>query len=212
MVCARARDAGRRSELRIPGIAAQTRMVSLARIRRVSRKSPRIFKRIICDDVSEFESHMPSHAVGSLWRVYPVCVFALFRRGCGVRTNNAAVPTCGIAVMANRSRLCARQHGRDHRVPVGRVRDRMVHRSTAPAPPRTARRRVTYRAAILRWPAARITLRQGARVVHDSGHRRKAAAAITTTRPWVVGALDLTVSNVVHPPSIHRQHLRSNPT
>ena len=66
------RDAGRWSELRIPGIAAQTRMVSLARIRLVSRKSPRIFKRIICDDVSEFESHMPSHAVGSLWRVYPV--------------------------------------------------------------------------------------------------------------------------------------------
>src|SRR6516165_12363566 len=64
-VCARARDAGRRSELRIPGIAAQTRMVSLARIRLVSRKSPRIFKRIICDDVSEFESHMPSHAVRS---------------------------------------------------------------------------------------------------------------------------------------------------
>ena len=35
-----------------------------------------------------------------------------------------------------RSRLCARQHGRDHRVPAGRVRDRMVHRSAAPAPPR----------------------------------------------------------------------------
>jgi hypothetical protein len=33
------------------------------------------------------------------------------------------------------SRLCARQHGRDHRVSVGRVRDRMVHRSAAPAPP-----------------------------------------------------------------------------
>jgi hypothetical protein len=65
MVCARARDAGRRSELRVPGIAAQTRMVSLARIRLVSRKSPRIFKRIICDDVSEFESYMPSHAVRS---------------------------------------------------------------------------------------------------------------------------------------------------
>jgi hypothetical protein len=41
---------------------------------------------------------------------------------------------------------------------------------------------------------------------------RKAAAAITTTRPWVVGALDLTVSNVVHPPTVHRQHLRRNPT
>jgi hypothetical protein len=27
----------------------------------------------------------------------------------------------------------------------------------------------TYRAAIQRWPAARITLRQGIRVVHDTG-------------------------------------------
>ena len=63
------------------------------------------------------------------------------------------------------SRLCARQHGRDHRVPVGRVRDRTVHRLAAPAPPRTARRRVTYRAAVARWPRACITLRQGARVV-----------------------------------------------
>ena len=27
----------------------------------------------------------------------------------------------------------------------------------------------TYRAAILRWPAARITLRQRIRVVHDTG-------------------------------------------
>src|SRR5262249_8735772 len=32
----------------------------------------RLFKGIICDDISEFESHVPSHAVGSLWRVYPV--------------------------------------------------------------------------------------------------------------------------------------------
>jgi hypothetical protein len=29
----------------------------------------------------------------------------------------------------------------------------------------------TYRAAILRWPAARITLRQGIRVVHDTGQQ-----------------------------------------
>ncbi len=28
----------------------------------------------------------------------------------------------------------------------------------------------TYRAAVTRWPAARITLRQGIRVVHDSGN------------------------------------------
>src|SRR6516225_3028649 len=69
-VCARARDAGRRAELRITGAAAQTRMVSVARIRLVSRKSPRLFKGIICDDISEFESHMPSHAVRSLWLIY----------------------------------------------------------------------------------------------------------------------------------------------
>ena len=53
-------------ELRITGAAAQTRMVSVARIRLVSRKSTRLFKGIICDDISKFESHMPSQAVGSL--------------------------------------------------------------------------------------------------------------------------------------------------
>jgi hypothetical protein len=46
--------------------------VSKARIRLGSRKSVRSFKGIICVDISEFESYMPSHAVGSLWRVYPV--------------------------------------------------------------------------------------------------------------------------------------------
>src|SRR6516165_10753750 len=51
-------------ELRITGAAAQTRMVSVARIRLVSRESTRLFKGIICDDISEFESYMPSHAVG----------------------------------------------------------------------------------------------------------------------------------------------------
>jgi hypothetical protein len=29
----------------------------------------------------------------------------------------------------------------------------------------------TYRAAAARWPAARITLRQGARIVHESGQQ-----------------------------------------
>src|SRR5215831_17213642 len=61
-----------RPELRFPHAAAQTRIVSVARIRLDSRKSVRPFKGIFCDDISEFESHMPSHAVGSLWRVYPV--------------------------------------------------------------------------------------------------------------------------------------------
>jgi hypothetical protein len=29
----------------------------------------------------------------------------------------------------------------------------------------------THRAAVVRWPAARITLRQGARIVHESGQQ-----------------------------------------
>src|SRR5262249_21655141 len=61
-VCARARDAGRRAQLRITGAAAQTRMVSVARIRLVSRKSPRLFKGIICDDISEFECSLSRRA------------------------------------------------------------------------------------------------------------------------------------------------------
>src|SRR5262249_14377884 len=55
-----------RPELRFPHAAAQTRIVSVARIRLDSRKSVRPFKGIFCDDISEFESHMPSQAVPSL--------------------------------------------------------------------------------------------------------------------------------------------------
>ena len=46
-------------ELRIPTAAAQTRIVSVARIRMDSRKSVRLFSGIICDDISEI-------AVGTL--------------------------------------------------------------------------------------------------------------------------------------------------
>src|SRR5262249_35265360 len=46
-------------ELRIPNAAAQTRIVSKARIRLDSRKSVRSFKGIICVDISEI-------AVGTL--------------------------------------------------------------------------------------------------------------------------------------------------
>jgi hypothetical protein len=49
-----------------PTVAARTRIVSKARIRRDQRKSVRPFKGIFCDDISEFESSHPSHAVGSL--------------------------------------------------------------------------------------------------------------------------------------------------
>jgi len=52
-------------ELRISNAAAQTRIVSKARIRLDSRKSVRSFTEIICVDISEFESSHPSHAVRS---------------------------------------------------------------------------------------------------------------------------------------------------
>jgi hypothetical protein len=41
--------------------------VSAAGIRLDSRKIYRAFNGIICDDISEFESYMASHAVASLW-------------------------------------------------------------------------------------------------------------------------------------------------
>jgi len=78
-------------ELRITGAAAQTRMVSVARIRLVSRKSTRLFKGIICDDISEFESHMPSHAVRSLWLIYGPA-FDFRRLGLAATATSPAAP------------------------------------------------------------------------------------------------------------------------
>jgi hypothetical protein len=49
-----------------PRAAAQTRVVSLGGIRLRSWESARVFKGIICADVSEFESYIASQAVG-LW-------------------------------------------------------------------------------------------------------------------------------------------------
>ena len=49
-----------------PSGAAQTRIVSAARIRLDPRKSVRSFKGIICGDISEFESYMPSQPVPPL--------------------------------------------------------------------------------------------------------------------------------------------------
>src|SRR6266496_3485199 len=46
---------------------SQTRTVSVAIFRLDPRKSVRSFKGIICGDISEFESHMLSQAVPSLW-------------------------------------------------------------------------------------------------------------------------------------------------
>src|SRR5947208_4801481 len=78
-------------ELRIPNAAAQTRIVSKSRIRLDSCKSVRSFKGIICVDVSEFESYMPSQAVQSLWgRVRRGEICPTFRR-VGLRCDQVTV-------------------------------------------------------------------------------------------------------------------------
>ena len=48
-----------------PTVAAQTRIVSAAGIRLDHRKSVRPFKGIFCNNISEFESYVPSQAVRS---------------------------------------------------------------------------------------------------------------------------------------------------
>src|SRR5262249_56102952 len=72
----RRRDSQRKHPAEIvalgPSCASHRRLVSAAGIRLDHRKSVRPFKGIFCDDIFEFESSRPSHAVGSLWRVYPV--------------------------------------------------------------------------------------------------------------------------------------------
>src|SRR5205823_11063683 len=55
-----------RPERHFPSGAAQTRVVSAARIRLDPRKSVRSYKGIIYGDISEFESYMPRQAVRSL--------------------------------------------------------------------------------------------------------------------------------------------------
>ena len=54
-----------RPELRLLDAAAQTGIVSVARIRLDPWESPRPFKGLICDDISEFEFDHLSHAVVS---------------------------------------------------------------------------------------------------------------------------------------------------
>jgi hypothetical protein len=61
------RDPGMRSELHFPEAAAQTRIVSVARIRLDSRNLSDLSKGIACRDISEFESYHPSQPVWSLW-------------------------------------------------------------------------------------------------------------------------------------------------
>jgi hypothetical protein len=78
-----------------PTVAAQTRIVSMARIRLDPWKSVRP-----CHDISEFESYMPSHAVRSL----PANVPARLERQAGM-LDGAGRCICG----AELPRACARR-------------------------------------------------------------------------------------------------------
>ena len=87
-------------ELRIPDAAAQTRIVSKARIRLDSRKSVRSFKEIICVDISEFKSSHPSHTVG-------LCGPCL---GCGIMRNSGSAANAGIEQRLARFRQINQDH------------------------------------------------------------------------------------------------------
>src|SRR5262249_21957453 len=95
-------------ELRIATAAAQTGTVSEARIRPDSWKSVRLFKGIICDDISKFESYMPSHAVRSLWLIYGTSKNA--RHSTRLARLKRARPRAGIRGVpcCGRSSLCRR--------------------------------------------------------------------------------------------------------
>jgi hypothetical protein len=69
-----------RPELRIPNAAAQTRIVSVARIRRDPRKSVRPFKGIICGDIPEFESSLSGLVGVKRFQTAPSIWFEMFTR------------------------------------------------------------------------------------------------------------------------------------
>jgi hypothetical protein len=70
-------------ELRIPGAAAQMLVVSMSGIRLGSGESARPFKGTVCDDISEFESEMPSQSVASPW---PMSAQQKFGQGATLRS------------------------------------------------------------------------------------------------------------------------------
>jgi hypothetical protein len=97
-------------ERRFPRAAAQTRIVSVARIRLDPPQILRPFKGIICGDVSEFECYMPSHAVW-LCGICPGCRI-MCRRGrqradCPRGTDDRQAPPGSRASTENLTSLAA---------------------------------------------------------------------------------------------------------
>ena len=127
----------------MPGAAAQTRVVSMAGIRLGSWESARAFKGIICADVSEFESHMSSHAV---------CL-------CGPASTASLEPTLRLSAQAAHSDQARIQESemdygdiRDQPLPariLGRPRIQLVRREDASVRPLFPPQLPTARAPII---------------------------------------------------------------
>ena len=49
----------------------------------------------------------------------------------------------------------------------------------------------TYHTAVVHWPAARIMLRQGARVIHDTGQRQRKNDGSMSRVGWFMGRASL---------------------
>src|SRR5262249_51304146 len=87
-------------------------MVSVAKIRLDRRKSTRLFKGIICDDISEFESHMPSQAVPSLWGIPSL------QKYMRLSAMRSAADANGCGRRAATLRRLSKDHANDHAVTV----------------------------------------------------------------------------------------------
>src|SRR5215813_5651567 len=97
-------------ELRIPGAAAQTRVVSMVGIRLGSWESVRAFKGIICDDISELSPLTPAR------RSVSVCSCARSRGHHGrdhcARLLSLALLQVSDGELVDRSRSCVPRIGR----------------------------------------------------------------------------------------------------
>src|SRR5262245_30389091 len=107
---------GTRPELRLPTPAAQTRIVSVPTVWLVARESAQFFKRIIFPDVSEFESYMPTHAVGLGNEESGHCILSL-----GLSSRSGARWPCGL--FQGLALLVPREQRVEHRNPLKELTD-----------------------------------------------------------------------------------------
>jgi hypothetical protein len=111
-------SSGARPGLRIANVAAQTRIVSAARPRLELWKSVRPFKGIFCDDISEFESYMPSQPVASPWPMSAPQKYTHHARGletCGAVSHLAARAGHAAQILSRCRESCSKMPKSGHR-------------------------------------------------------------------------------------------------